>query len=57
MGTPALGERVGGFAGGRAASTWFLLSKSNLVNMLVGIISRPSSLTSQLTQALLNYGL
>jgi len=45
MGTPA--------AGGRLAST-VSVSLSNFVNMLVGIISRPSSITSQIPQALLN---
>jgi len=47
MGTPA--------AGGRATSTGFSLSQrvfirslSNLLNMLVGIISQPSSITSQI---------
>jgi len=34
----------------------FIRSLSNLVNILVGIISRPSSITCQIPQALLNYG-
>jgi len=35
---------------------FFIRSLSNLVNMLVGITSRPSSITCQIPQALLNYG-
>jgi len=53
METPAVG---GGLADGRAASTGFPLFKSkvfirslsNLVNMLVGILSWPSSITCQI---------
>ena len=54
MGTPAAGGRVG-LAGGRRPQGFrplsqrvFIRSLSNLVNMLVCIISRPSSITSQI---------
>ena len=44
QGFRSLGQRV------------FIRSLSNLVNMLVGTIYWPSSITSQIPQALLNYG-
>jgi len=60
MGTPEAGGRVGrlrpqGFCS--LSLRVFSRSLINLVNMLVGIISRPSSITCQIpSQALLNYG-
>jgi len=54
MGTSAAGELASGRADGRhpqglrsLSKRVFIQSLSNLVNMLEGIISRPSSLTSQ----------
>ena len=47
MGTPAAGgQRLQGFQS--LSQRFFIQSLSNLVNMLLGITSRPSSITSQI---------
>jgi len=63
MGTPAAGGRSAKFLAGGHPQGFrslrqrvFAQSLSNLVNMLVDIISRPSSITSQVIKALLNNG-